>query len=392
MKRCDLVIIGSGLAGLNLVKALRKLGDQRPITLFTQEAGHFYAKPMLSNALGKGKTPANIPMQSMAAFASEYQVDIQAAVTVSSVDVHAQCVMVAGQAYSWRNLVLATGARPCRLRDWGLAVEGTIHTVNQLSEYDDFYQDLMRVKAEYPDRPARVLIVGSGLIGCEFANDLAAQGIAVSMVDLADRPMARLLPPELSNALAAALTGLGVKGYWQERVVAIRQHDAEYQLNTASGLTLTADLVLSAVGLMPQTALAASAGLACGPGIRVNRLLETSVSGVYALGDCATVEGLSLQYVLPLMACTRALANTLHGTPTPVTYPAMPVVVKTPACPLVLCVPPNTSNTVWSVSGKDLDLKGLLHDASGQLVGFALSGACVSEKHTLTSALPALLS
>ena len=92
--------------------------------------------------------------------------------------------------------------------------------------------------------------------------------------------------------------------------------------------------------LRPRTSLAHEAGLAVNRGIVTNRLLATSAPNVHALGDCAEVDGHTLPYVMPIMQQARALAATLAGTPTPVLYPAMPVIVKTPACPTVVCPPP----------------------------------------------------
>ena len=96
--------------------------------------------------------------------------------------------------------------------------------------------------------------------------------------------------------------------------------------------------MLSAVGVRPRTQLAADAGIECGRGVKTDKFLRTNVDNVYAIGDCAEVECHVLVYVAPLMAAARALAATLTGTPTEVAYPAMPVTIKTPACPV--CVSP----------------------------------------------------
>src|SRR5690606_36441039 len=132
---------------------------------------------------------------------------------------------------------------------------------------------------------------------------------------------------------------------------------------------------LSAVGLRPRTALAATAGLATGRGIRVDRQLRTSAEHIYALGDCAEVDGLNLLYVMPLMACARALAKTLAGEPGEVRYGPMPVMVKTPACPLVVAVPPPGRSGTWEVSGEGRDWQALCHDAAGKLLGYGPSGS-----------------
>ena len=162
----------------------------------------------------------------------------------------------------------------------------------------------------------------------------------------------------------------------------------------SDGSTLDTDLVLSAIGLKPRTQLAADAGIAVGRGVQVNRELVSSVPHVHAIGDCAEVAGHLLPYVLPLMAQARALAATLAGKPTPVSYPAMPVVVKTPAWPTVVCPPPAEAQGQWQVSETDEAVEarfvGTAADGSELLLGFALQGKAVSQRQALAAQVPAL--
>ena len=156
-------------------------------------------------------------------------------------------------------------------------------------------------------------------------------------------------------------------------------------LTLRDGSTLQADLFVSAVGLKPRTELAAMAGAALGRGVPVSRLLATSVPHVHALGDCAEVEGQWLPYVMPLMQQARALAATLAGKPTPVAYPVMPVVVKTPAWPTVVCPPPADAAGQWEVTSSDDALEARFVSASsaeqaGALLGFVLQGKAVSQR------------
>lgn len=123
----------------------------------------------------------------------------------------------------------------------------------------------------------------------------------------------------------------------------------------------------------------------------VDRQLRTSHDNIFALGDCAEVGGINLLYVMPLMTCARALAQTLAGNPTAVSYGPMPVTVKTPACPLVVSPPPHGQEGTWQVEGQGADLKVLCHGADGQLLGYALTGGAVMEKLALNKQLPALM-
>lgn len=126
-------------------------------------------------------------------------------------------------------------------------------------------------------------------------------------------------------------------------------------------------------------------------GVVVDRQLRTSHANIFALGDCAEVDGINLLYVMPLMTCARALAQTLAGNPTAVAYGPMPVTVKTPACPLVVSPPPAGMEGSWQVEGSGADLKVLCHGADGQLLGYALTGAAVMEKLALNRQLPPLM-
>jgi rubredoxin-NAD+ reductase len=137
--------------------------------------------------------------------------------------------------------------------------------------------------------------------------------------------------------------------------------------------------------------LAQAAGLNVERGVVVDRELRTSHENIYALGDCAEVEGQNLMYVMPLMACARALAQTLAGKPTAVTYGPMPVTVKTPACPLVVALINKGAQGQWKVEGNGRDIKALCIDSDGKLLGYALTGAAVGEKLSLNKQLPPVL-
>jgi rubredoxin-NAD+ reductase len=149
--------------------------------------------------------------------------------------------------------------------------------------------------------------------------------------------------------------------------------------------------VLSAVGLKPKLALAQAAGLTASRGIVVGRYLETSAPDVYALGDCAEVGGQVLPFVMPIMHAARALGPTLAGNRTAVSYPAMPVLVKTPACPTIVAPPPPAAAGEWRIEATGDGVKSLYIDAAGKLLGFALNGAATSERAKLTKELPPVL-
>src|SRR5690606_36565167 len=152
-------------------------------------------------------------------------------------------------------------------------------------------------------------------------NDLASSGYQVRVIGLGAWPMERLLPEAAGRQLQQALSGLGVQWNLRTTLQRIEQGADGYRLTLSDGQTVDADLVLSAVGLRPNVQLAAEAGLECGRGIRVDAGLQTSKPGIYALGDCIEIDGQLLPYLAPINEGIRALARTLLGQPTPVSYP-----------------------------------------------------------------------
>ena len=376
------VIVGSGLAGYGLAREFRKLDGETPLLLISADDGRSYSKPMLSTAFAKGQDAEALVMAEPGALAEQLNAEIRTHTRVTAIDPQARRLWLDAEPVDYRDLVLALGAECVRVPVDGDAT-GHILTVNDLEDYARFRAAL--------EGKQRVLILGAGLIGCEFANDLRLGGYQVDLVGLSDQPMPELLQPALGDALREALQQLGVGLYLGRTLASLNQADDGLQALLSDGTRLSCDLVLSAVGLRPRTALANAAGLASGRGIRVDRYLQTSAEHVFALGDCAEVDGLNLLYVMPLMAGVRALARTLAGEPSEVRYGPMPVTVKTPACPLVVALPPPGRAGNWQLQGEGPDWQALCRDADGKLLGYGLSGQAVQGRLALNRELPPLL-
>jgi rubredoxin---NAD+ reductase len=376
------VIIGSGLAGYNVARELRKLDRDVPITLLTADGGEFYSKPMLSNALASGKLPAAIPMNSAEQMAAQLKATVRPRTQVTALEPALHRIRIGEESLSYGKLVLAIGAAQIRL-PLGNGSADRIYTVNSLDDYARF-RDALHGRR-------RVAIIGAGLIGCEFANDLAASGYTVACIDIAEQPLPRLLPAAAGSFLQEKLSALGVEWHLGTSVTAAETHADAVLLHLANGQRVGADLVLSAIGLKPSVSLAQTAGLAVRRGILVNRALASSYETIYALGDCAEVEGKVLPFVMPIMHAARALAATLAGKPTLVSYPAMPVLVKTPACPTIVAPPAEGASGDWLVERNADGVKSLYIDAAGKLLGFALNGAATAERAKLARDLPPVL-
>lgn len=378
----SIVIVGSGMAGITVARELRKLDKAAALTIVSADDGRFYSKPMLSNALAGGKTPAQLAMQSAAQLAEQLNARFLTETVVERVDVAARRVYAGSEAIAYRDLVLALGADPIRLPLEGDAADGVL-SVNSLHDYTRFRERLQGGQ--------RVALLGAGLIGCEFANDLRALGCAVTVYDIAPQPLGRLLPPQAGAWMRGRLEAAGIEFRLGSSVARVDHAGDALRVTDSHGDSVEADLVLSAVGLRPHTALARDAGLAVNRGIVVDRQLCSSDDHIYAIGDCAEVEGLVLPYVMPIMNAARALAATLAHTATAVRYPAMPVVVKTPACPAVVCPPPAGAVGAWQERVSDAGVRAVFAGGDGAPLGFALLGEATAEKQALGATLPAWL-
>lgn len=383
-----IIIIGAGLAAWTTVREFRKLDTTTPILMITADCGDFYAKPTLSNAFAQKKSPEQLVVMPAAKMVETQGVTLLAHTQVLSFDPYVKTVTTPYGSHDFSALVLATGAAPIRIPVAGDAADQVL-SVNSLQDFSIFYKALNNDASRreisldsYENnskKSAKVLIMGAGLIGCEFANDLINAGYAVSVVDPSTRPLAALLPELASEQLRASLAQLGVDWHFGTTVQAVNKATESastlvLQATLANGEVLAADVVLSAVGLRADTRLALAAGLACERGIKVDAALQTSAPHVYALGDAAqyaSAGNVTLPYVMPIMNAARALAVTLTGKRTEVLFPIMPVAVKTPALPLLIASPNigmpggwhEVEPSLWQHVGEE-----------GRLQGFILAG------------------
>ena len=377
-----IVIIGSGLAGYTIIRELRKIDKAIPITLVTREPGYFYSKPMLSTALASNKSAEQLVSTNAEGMATQLDITILGNADVTAIDTAAQTVTTSKGSISYGKLVLGLGADQIRLPLEGNAAHEVI-TVNDLEDYAQFRKTIEGKK--------RVAILGAGLIGCEFANDLVLGSYEVDVIDLAPQALGRLLPEAAAQALQAKLSAAGVRWHFATTVQSVDRSGDSLSIALANGTVINSDAFLSAVGLRPRIDLAQSAGIATGVGITVNRQLETSAKNVYAIGDCAEVEGLVLPYVMPIMQAARALAPNLLGQATTLNYPVMPVMVKTPALATIVSPPAKGAVGHWKMNTVEDGLEARFESSDGKLLGFALLGTATAQRGALTKELPPIL-
>lgn len=336
-----LIIIGAGLAGYTLAREFRKLDKTTPVMLITADDGGFYSKPMLSNALALEQAPTQLITKSAAQMAEQLDLKVITRVPVTDIDADNKKVKAGEQAYEFEKLVIAVGAQAIRLPLTGSAASCVL-SVNHIDDYAEFRS---RLEAKVAGGRSTVTILGAGLIGCEFANDLASIGCKVIMADPGPMPLAALTPPAIGEALKAALNGLGVEIHCGATAQSIDEVAGGIQVTLSDGSVFLTDVVLSAVGLRPDLRLAQTAQLETNRGIVVNEQGRTSHPDIYALGDCAeyrSPDGSSrlLPYVAPLMNAARAIASTLAGKTAAIDSQPVPVLIKTPAYPIAVVPPP----------------------------------------------------
>lgn len=385
-----IVIIGSGMAGYTLAREYRKLNTEQELVMICADDAVNYAKPTLSNALVGNKVPDQIGLGDAAKMAAQLNIRIENHTWVKSIDAESHTLKLENNGnestQSFSKLVLAVGANPIRLAISGDGSDDT-HVVNSLNDYRTFRENL----AKSDDK--RVVILGAGLIGCEFANDLQNTGHQATVIDLAPQPLGRLLPTHVAEAFQQNMQETGIQFVLGTTVEKIsKKPDSSYVVTLANGQNLIADVVLSAIGLQPNTHLAKDADIQTSRGVITNTLMETNKDDIYAIGDCAEVNGLLLPYVMPLMQQARALAKTLSGQTTAVHYPAMPVAVKTPAAPLTVLPAPIEVEVNWETEELDDGMIAKAIDAEGTLRGFVLLGATAGKQRlTLTKLVPDLI-
>ncbi len=375
------VIIGSGLAGYGVAREFRKLNKQTPLIIVTADDGRAYSKPMLSNALGKEKTADQLATSTCSEIAKQLDAEIRTHTFVTSIEPIAHTISVGDEVIEYGKLVLALGASPLQPPIKGNATD-RVYSINNLHDYSIFRDAISNKKS--------ISILGGGLIGCEFANDLAANGYTVNVIDRNSWPLGHMLPEPLGAKLQQAIEAIGVVWYKNNTVKNIDSNEQQLSITLENGESLLSDVVLSAIGLRAELSLAQQAGVKTNRGIIVDEKLESSVKDIFALGDCAEVNGFFIPFIMPLMKCTKVLAQTLNDSSTYVSYPAMPVTLKTPAFPISVLPPAPNIEGSWEIEVNDDSIRALFKNSKQQIKGFAFGGKATLEANKLALTLPAL--
>ncbi|MDI7865123.1 FAD-dependent oxidoreductase [Rhizobiaceae bacterium n13] len=267
-----IVIIGAGEAGTRAAFAAREAGFSGAITLVGAEPHLPYERPPLSKPLdGAVRMKAICTAEALAAAGIDYLQGVSA----SRLDTgHRFVILSDGRTLAYGRLLLATGARPRRL-----ACPGADHTLD-FRTYADAAAIFSRIGAG-----GRVVIIGGGLIGMELAAVLRGKGTIVSIVEAASKPLGRAVPPRFAAKLHVRHQKEGVHFHLGQGIGEITPDAVVLD----DGSSVSAGMIISAIGVLPEIALAQAAGLATGNGILTDAFLRTSDPHIFAAGDCAAV-------------------------------------------------------------------------------------------------------
>lgn len=363
-----MVIVGAGIAGWSVAEAIRQKDPDSPILLVAACEGISYPKPALSTALASGKSVDDLAEQDAQAKAAQLGLEVRTQTRVLKVDTGKKRITTAKGGIQYGKLVLAMGAHQRELPLSGDAADGVLR-VNDLMAY-------RKLRTRLDQGVRHVTLLGAGLIGCEFAEDLSSAGYAVSVVDPGDYPLASLLPGETAALLRDRLQRNGVHWQFNARLDAVDHGGDRLRATLSSGEAFETDLVLSAAGLVANTQLAEKAGLAVNGGIVTDRMMQTSQADVFALGDCASVEGQVYAYIEPIRRQAATIAAGLRGEDEPFDIKPPLVRVKTPSFPLTVCPPRPVEGLVPRSSDNPSRIDYLRGE---QTVGFVLSGEQAGE-------------
>jgi 3-phenylpropionate/trans-cinnamate dioxygenase ferredoxin reductase subunit len=316
------VIVGAGHAGFQLAASLRQHGFEGGITLVGDEPALPYQRPPLSKDYLDGKIGLDLLLMRPEAFYRDHRIDYLQGARVSEIDRAGKIVHLAsGERIGYGHLVLATGARNRVPPLSGIELDGVCY-LRTLAETDQLRDRLAAAD--------RVVIIGAGFIGLEFAAVARGHGKQVLIVELTERAMGRVVSVATSGFFAEAHRRTGVAFAFGAQAARIAGRNGRVDhVELAGGEKLPADLVLVSIGVVPNGELAEAAGLTVANGIVVNEELLTADVNISAIGDCASfpcrhAEGkpTRLEAVQNAADHARCVADRLTGKPHP--YGALP--------------------------------------------------------------------
>ncbi len=273
-----ILIVGGGQAGAQAIDTLRREGFGGRLVLIGDEPELPYQRPPLSKKYLSGEMPADRLVFRHRSFYDEHRIELKLGRQAVRLDAAARQVELAdGEKLAYDRLLLCLGAESRRLTCPGAALPG-VHYLRALA-------DVAPIQAGFKPQ-ARVVIIGGGYIGLETAATCRKMGCEVTVLEMADRVMNRVVAPSVSQYFAEEHRAHGVTVICDTRVVCLEGRERVEHVVCADGTRHAADLVIVGVGAVATTELARAAGLACDNGIVVDEYCRTSDAAIYAAGDC----------------------------------------------------------------------------------------------------------
>jgi 3-phenylpropionate/trans-cinnamate dioxygenase ferredoxin reductase subunit len=273
------VIIGASHAAVQAIDTLRREGHSGPVTLVGDEPWLPYNRPPLSKKYLSAEMERERLLLRSPQFYEAAGMDVRLGVRATAIDRTDQRIRLSdGGELSYGKLLLCLGSRNRLLEVPGRELAG-IHYLRTIADVDGIRADLGKAR--------RLVIVGAGYIGLEAAASARHLGLDVTVLEMADRPMNRVVAPEMSAFYAERHAREGVRLHCRESVAAFLGDEQGRVRAVVSGeREFPADLVIVGVGILPETSLAAAAGLRVENGIWVDEQCRTSDPNIYAAGDC----------------------------------------------------------------------------------------------------------
>ncbi|ABC37664.1 nitrite reductase large subunit NirB [Burkholderia thailandensis] len=305
MRKMKLVMVGNGMAGVRTLEELLKLApDLYDVTVFGAEPHPNYNRILLSPVLAGEQTLEQIVLNDYAWYES-HGITLHVGKKIVKID-RVKRVVIAddGTEAAYDRLLLATGSNPFMLPIPGADLDGVLG-----------YRDIADTQAmiDAAARHTHAVVIGGGLLGLEAANGLKLRGMDVTVAHLAPTLLERQLDAKAGGLLRASLEARGLTFLMPKETQALvgDENGRVRAVRFKDGDTCKADLVVMAVGIRPNTALAESAGLYCNRGIVVNDTMQTYDPRIYAVGECVSHRGIAYGLVAPLFEQAKVAANHL---------------------------------------------------------------------------------
>ena len=305
MKKLKLIMVGNGMAGVRTLEELLKIApDLYDITVFGAEQHANYNRILLSPVLSGEQKFKDIMLNDVDWY-EENNITLHLGKKIVKIDRVKRIVIAEdGTEAEYDRLLMATGSVPFMLPVPGKDAKGVI-------AYRDIYDTNAMIEAA--EKHSHAVVIGGGLLGLEAANGLMMRGMKVSVVHLPGWLMERQLDQVAAKMLQKSLEERGLSFLLEKNTEAILSDDSGHVkgIRFTDGLEIPAQLIVMAVGIRPNTALAESAGLYCNRGIVVNDTMQTYDPKIYSVGECVNHRGTVYGLVAPLFEMAKVCANHL---------------------------------------------------------------------------------